>query len=124
VSRRADPGTGSKRGSTLTSCGTASLSDASNLVTYDAFKLLYTVGDELGQGGFGTVFAATRNSDGTPLAVKQIAKNRPMTLEAAKSKGQKERYIPLEIALMLQTKHIAGHLNAFVFSLDNRTGQK
>ncbi|CDU23000.1 related to serine/threonine-protein kinase [Sporisorium scitamineum] len=40
------------------------------------FASSYTIGDELGSGGFGFVVAAKRNSDGLPVAVKFIFKNK------------------------------------------------
>lgn len=40
------------------------------------FASLYTIGDELGSGGFGFVVAARRNTDGLPVAVKFIFKKK------------------------------------------------
>ncbi|KAJ9478652.1 putative protein kinase [Pseudozyma hubeiensis] len=40
------------------------------------FDANYTIGDELGSGGFGFVVAAKRNTDGLPVAVKFIFKNK------------------------------------------------
>ncbi|CBQ70945.1 related to serine/threonine-protein kinase [Sporisorium reilianum SRZ2] len=40
------------------------------------FASSYTIGDELGSGGFGFVVAAKRNTDGLPVAVKFIFKNK------------------------------------------------
>ncbi|XP_066196398.1 serine/threonine-protein kinase pim-1-like [Sylvia atricapilla] len=36
----------------------------------------YRVGSLLGRGGFGSVFAATRLSDGAPVAIKRVPRNR------------------------------------------------
>ncbi|NXP94972.1 PIM1 kinase, partial [Passerina amoena] len=36
----------------------------------------YRVGSLLGRGGFGSVFAATRLSDGAPVAIKKVPRNR------------------------------------------------
>ncbi|NWT21036.1 PIM1 kinase, partial [Vireo altiloquus] len=36
----------------------------------------YRVGSLLGRGSFGSVFAATRLSDGAPVAVKRVPRNR------------------------------------------------
>ncbi|RMC04040.1 hypothetical protein DUI87_19377 [Hirundo rustica rustica] len=39
-------------------------------------KEQYRVGSLLGRGGFGSVFAATRLSDGAPVAIKRVPRNR------------------------------------------------
>ncbi|NXE71393.1 PIM1 kinase, partial [Calcarius ornatus] len=36
----------------------------------------YRLGSLLGRGGFGSVFAATRLSDGAPVAIKSVPQNR------------------------------------------------
>ena len=42
----------------------------------DPFERAYRVGPVLGKGGFGTVYAGIRNSDGVHVAIKQIAKSK------------------------------------------------
>ncbi|XP_077645623.1 serine/threonine-protein kinase pim-1-like [Lonchura striata] len=42
----------------------------------EALQERYRVGSLLGRGGFGRVFAATRLSDGAPVAIKRVPRNR------------------------------------------------
>uniref|UniRef100_A0A8C3RHP7 Serine/threonine-protein kinase n=1 Tax=Cyanoderma ruficeps TaxID=181631 RepID=A0A8C3RHP7_9PASS len=42
----------------------------------EALQERYRVGALLGRGGFGSVYAATRLSDGTPVAIKTVPRNR------------------------------------------------
>ncbi|NXP94950.1 PIM1 kinase, partial [Passerina amoena] len=39
-------------------------------------KERYRLGSLLGRGGFGSVFSATRLSDGAPVAIKRVPRNR------------------------------------------------
>ncbi|XP_073708524.1 serine/threonine-protein kinase pim-3-like [Garra rufa] len=56
----------------------------------------YAKGRLLGQGGFGSVYAGIRRSDGLPVAIKYVSKGR--TPEKLKVKGHGR--LPLEVALM------------------------
>ncbi|KAI2655784.1 Serine/threonine-protein kinase pim-1 [Labeo rohita] len=56
----------------------------------------YIKGPMLGQGGFGSVFAGTRSSDGLPVAIKYITKDEEH--EDIEVEGQ--GLLPLEVALM------------------------
>ncbi|NWV75713.1 PIM1 kinase, partial [Dasyornis broadbenti] len=42
----------------------------------EALKERYQVHSLLGRGGFGSVYAGTRVSDGAPVAIKSVARNR------------------------------------------------
>ncbi|NXV58375.1 PIM1 kinase, partial [Molothrus ater] len=42
----------------------------------EALQKRHRVGSLLGRGGFGSVFAATRLSDGAPVAIKRVPRNR------------------------------------------------
>lgn len=55
---------------------TVSAKHLSSRLLHPVFAAKYTLGDELGSGGFGFVVSATRNSDGMPLAVKFIWKDK------------------------------------------------
>ncbi|XP_048027131.1 serine/threonine-protein kinase pim-2-like isoform X2 [Megalobrama amblycephala] len=56
----------------------------------------YVKGPLLGKGGFGSVYAGTRRSDGLPVAIKYVSKGR--TNKRLKVEGQ--GLLPLEVALM------------------------
>ncbi|NWZ88870.1 PIM1 kinase, partial [Poecile atricapillus] len=42
----------------------------------EALQQRYRIGSLLGRGGFGRVFSATRLSDGAPVAIKKVPRNR------------------------------------------------
>ncbi|XP_067225198.1 serine/threonine-protein kinase pim-2-like [Chanodichthys erythropterus] len=56
----------------------------------------YAKGPLLGQGGFGSVYAGTRRSDGLPVAIKYVSKGRTNKRLKVEGKG----LLPLEVALM------------------------
>uniref|UniRef100_A0A8C2GQ03 non-specific serine/threonine protein kinase n=1 Tax=Cyprinus carpio TaxID=7962 RepID=A0A8C2GQ03_CYPCA len=55
----------------------------------------YIKGPMLGQGGFGSVFAGTRSSDGLPVAIKYVTKD-----EGHEDMEEGQGLLPLEVALM------------------------
>ncbi|RXN05487.1 serine threonine- kinase pim-3-like protein [Labeo rohita] len=59
-------------------------------------KQVYVNCPLLGQGGFGSVYAGIRRSDGLPVAIKYVSKSR--TPETLKVEGHGR--LPLEVALM------------------------
>ncbi|XP_074645428.1 serine/threonine-protein kinase pim-3-like [Tubulanus polymorphus] len=64
---------------------------------------LYKHGRTLGSGGFGTVIAGRRRTDGLPVAIKYIKKNR--VNEWVQMNGQS---VPLEVCLMKEVNHVPG----------------
>ncbi|XP_043088666.1 serine/threonine-protein kinase pim-3-like [Puntigrus tetrazona] len=56
----------------------------------------YVKGSLLGRGGFGSVFAGTRRSDGLPVAIKYVSKVTPERRLKVEGHGR----LPLEVALM------------------------
>ncbi|KAK9981144.1 hypothetical protein ABG768_000707 [Culter alburnus] len=56
----------------------------------------YAKGTLLGQGGFGSVYAGTRRSDGLPVAIKYVTKGRMNKRLKVEGQG----LLPLEVALM------------------------
>ncbi|XP_066566154.1 serine/threonine-protein kinase pim-2 [Amia ocellicauda] len=65
----------------------------------EPFETQYQVGQLLGSGGFGSVFAGQRLSDGSQVAIKQIAGERVQQWARLPSEPNP---VPMEIALLLQ----------------------
>ena len=65
------------------------------------FQSQYKIQGLLGKGGFGTVHAGVRKSDGLPVAVKEVPKERIIAYSA-------DSQLPLEVALMQQVADVPG----------------
>ncbi|XP_076867628.1 serine/threonine-protein kinase pim-2-like isoform X2 [Brachyhypopomus gauderio] len=62
-----------------------------------SFKSRYTVGDLLGTGGYGSVYAGVRKADGKQIAIKFVPKHHT---ERSITVPGETRSLPLEVALM------------------------
>ena len=71
----------------------------------EEFNKLYQMKDEIGRGGFGTVFSAIRLQDKTKVAIKEIYKAHTHI------KKTSDGSIPLEIVIMEQLKSVPGVIN-------------
>lgn len=69
----------------------------------EMFKRRYNVGQQIGKGGFGTVYAGVRNQDQLPVAIKVIPRTKVPIWGQVKGKA-----VPNEIALM---ERISPHPN-------------
>ncbi|KAK3864049.1 hypothetical protein Pcinc_030232 [Petrolisthes cinctipes] len=67
------------------------------------FDRQYLLGDVLGEGGFGRVYAGFRIKDNLPVAVKQVSKSKVPSWGTING----ER-VPLEICLLRKVSHIPG----------------
>ena len=66
-------------------------------------KKLYKVGDVLGKGGFGIVYAGVRIKDGMEVAIKHIDRSKVVEMDILN--GQK---VPLELKLMHTVQSVEG----------------
>merc|ERR1711956_23069 len=64
------------------------------------FHAQYEIKEQLGKGGFGTVYTAVRRSDGMEVAVKEVKKDERVSVGSDN--------IPLEVALMQQVQDLPG----------------
>jgi len=75
-----------------------------------SFEDAYKVGDVLGKGGFGTVYAGVRVKDHREVAIKHVARNK--VLEWSSLNG---RRVPLELKLLHSVQSISGVIKLLDF---------
>ena len=63
------------------------------------FKKHYKLDQVIGKGGFGTVYSATRKSDGMKVAIKEITKDNLINVDEG---------VPLEVILLQHVADVAG----------------
>ena len=92
------------------------------------FERAYRVGEVLGKGGFGTVYAGTRFSDGKQVAIKHVA--RAKVTDWTDYEG---RRVPLELKLLNAVQDIDGVIqlldfyernDSFIYILERPTNSK
>ena len=71
------------------------------------FHTHYSMKEEIGRGGFGTIFAAVRHKDGLEVAMREAVKNRKVVMGPA---GK-----PLEVALLLQVQEMPGVISLIYY---------
>jgi len=69
----------------------------------EPFERAYRVGEVLGKGGFGTVYAGIRNRDGKPVAIKHVARAKVTDWDVLNG-----RRVPLELKLLSQVQVVPG----------------
>ena len=72
------------------------------------FDKQYALGDELGKGGFGVVFAGHRIADSQPVAVKLISKAMDIVMDG-------EENVPREVVLMRSVADVPGVIKLIDF---------
>lgn len=74
------------------------------------FERAYRVGEVLGKGGFGTVYAGTRLRDGKQVAIKHVAKAKVTDWDELDGKR-----VPLELKLLQSVQNVSGVIQLIDF---------
>merc|ERR1719394_724314 len=74
------------------------------------FERAYRVGEVLGKGGFGTVYAGTRLRDGEQVAIKHVAKAKVPDWDELDGKR-----VPLELKLLHNVQNVDGVIQLYDF---------
>ena len=75
-----------------------------------SFERAYRVGEVLGKGGFGTVYAGKRVRDGLCVAIKHVARNK--VTEWATYAGKR---VPMELKLLITVQSVDGVIKLIDF---------
>jgi len=98
--------------SNMEQCNTCEKDSSSKHVKHRkiSFEDAYKVGDVLGKGGFGTVYAGVRVKDHREVAIKHVARNK--VLEWSSLNG---RRVPLELKLLHSVQSVSGVIKLLDF---------
>ena len=88
-------------GSVSVNTGPLTPSTPLNGYTPVIFEREYGVGEVIGQGGFGKVYAGVRRRDGMSVAIKHVAKNKVTEWSYLEA-----RRVPMELTLLLAVQSV------------------